>query len=84
MTELINTSLTFIIGATTYAVGVFTGIRLYKHVIQPFLDLTPMSPEEEEELYNPHIEEDGFNWSDYDNYIENKLKEDTQDDDANQ
>ena len=41
-------------------------------------DLTPISNYTEQD--NTVVDEEGFNWSDYDNYIENKLKEDIIDD----
>lgn len=67
-----------LIGAILFASGMLVGIKLYKNAQQPFLDLTPISNYTEQD--NTVVDEEGFNWSDYDNYIENKLKEDIIDD----
>ena len=77
MIELYILATTTLLGAILFASGMYIGIKVYKHAQEPFVDLTPIETHIDTDT---PVEEEGFNWNDYDNYIDTKLKEDIADD----
>ena len=80
MIELYILTFSVLIGALVFAAGILVGIKLYKHAQSPFMDVdvTPISEKLQGEEH--HIDDEGFNWDEYDDYIATKLQEDIIDD----
>ena len=73
MIELLYAIQLILLGALIFALGMYVGIRTYKHAQSPFFageDLTPTNDKDSIEDNKPNKgNTDGWDYSEYDDYI---------------